>query len=204
MQDTRLFQTVILFSILSFYSCAPRTDALQSRWTQEDGIAIVIDTTYYRIQGATSGDLLAQMKLLGPKDYQSQRYASTEYEISWTYRFKPKGQRCTLGNVGVAIRISLTLPDWNGQDLASDEMKAAWDRFHAAVRKHEEGHRNIALKAAGEVLKKLQSLSGYSNCFDLDGVANYEGKLILSKYQKIQSEFDMQTENGLTQGVHLN
>jgi len=184
-------------------SCAETSSALRSRWETQDGVPVVIDSVYYTVSGSTLVELQSEIERLGPKDGAIQRYATTEYDIRWTYRFRPKGQRCTFAQVDVGARFIVTFPRWNPPGSASAETIEKWSRFVASVRIHEAGHRDLALRAAGRILRKLQSLPGAPSCGELDASASYEGRTILKEFQKLQAEYDDTTSHGATQGVKI-
>ena len=184
-------------------SCAETSSALRSRWETQDGVPVVIDSVYYAVSGSTPEELQSEMERLGPKDAAAQRYATTEYDIRWTYRLRPKGQRCTLAQVEVGARFIVRLPYWNPPQSTSMETMEKWSRFIAGIRLHEAGHRDLALRAAGKILRKLQSMPGTMSCGELDAAANYQGRTVLLEFHKLQAEYDDTTGHGVTQGVRL-
>ncbi len=201
---TRILCVLIQASAFgALQSCAETSSALRSRWETKDGVPVVIDSIYYGVSGSTLEELQSEIERLGPKDGAVQRYATTEYDIRWTYRFRPKGQRCTLVQVEVGARFLVRLPLWNRPGNASEETIEKWSRFVAGIHAHEAGHRDLALQAAGKILRKLQSMPGSMSCGEMDAAANYEGRTILLEFHKLQAEYDDATKHGATQGVRL-
>ncbi|MBI3005441.1 MAG: DUF922 domain-containing protein [Ignavibacteriales bacterium] len=200
----RSFSLLIQFSVFwVLQSCADTSPAFRSRWETQDGIPVVIDSIYYAISGSTLEELQVEMERLGPKDGTIQRYATTEYDIRWTYRFRPKGQRCTLGQIEVGARFLVRLPLWSPQKTVTPQTREKWKTFITSLHIHEAGHRDLALRAAGTILRKLRAMPGQMSCSDLDAAATYAGRTILQEFQKLQQEYDERTKHGLTQGVQL-
>lgn len=194
---------LLTVSTALFHNCGEPTSMLKSRWETQDGVVVVIDTLYYTIEGTTLEQLGEQMRRLGPKDGEIPRYAATEYDIRWTYRLRPRVQRCTLTDIEVGARILVTFPRWDPPDGTALGSWERWQRFSDALRSHEIGHRDLALRAAGKILRKIRSLQGSLSCGDLDMAASFEARSILNEFRNIQAEYDSKTQNGFIQGAHF-
>ena len=70
-----------------------------------------------------------------------------------------------------------------------------------ALRRHEEGHKNIGVKAAAEIERSIAELEPAGNCDDLAETANALGRRIISEYAATEKEYDAQTNFGEAQGA---
>ncbi|MCA1598938.1 MAG: DUF4157 domain-containing protein, partial [Chloroflexi bacterium] len=57
--------------------------------------------------------------------------------------------------VTVDVPITVTLPTWSGRAKAGKKARAEWDRFRAALKKHEDGHVKLAKETLKGVARKM-------------------------------------------------
>jgi hypothetical protein len=87
------------------------------------------------------------------------------------------------------------LPDWSDYSGASPAARANWDSMLAALDAHEQGHVDIAIKVADEL---LQDLPGKS-IDDLDRMVNATTPTMKTRHDA----FDTKTDHGKNTGVVL-
>lgn len=190
--------------------------------TQKTGIAILlaaaicpaltlaepisrVHTSYYYIDGSSATVLAAQLDQAGPKDVDGNRYAGkTRWDVQWKFNHHQEGESCGIKDVTVAVGIAQIVPKWRGQDKpGGGALKARWQKFLAAQKRHEEGHKEHGIKAGGEIEKALLAIKPASNCEDLDKVANAAGEQVTEKYRKQDADYDRRTDHGRKQGATL-
>jgi predicted secreted Zn-dependent protease len=164
------------------------------------GVAGSTDITYYDIHGRTARELVTQLHELGPKLPTGAFWAETRSPIRWTWRTKSdRGGRCTLTQVQVLVRSEMTLPRWVPPADTEPGLYASWQKSMAALQTHEIGHKDIAARAAREILQKLNAVSTF--CTGLSADVNRMTDGIIARERTEQSAYDAQTRHGLTQGT---
>jgi predicted secreted Zn-dependent protease len=164
------------------------------------GVAGSTDITYYDIHGRTGRELVLQLRELGPKLPSGAFWAETHSPIRWTWRTKPDGNgRCTLTQVQVQIRSEMTMPRWMPPADTEPGLYASWQKSMAALQTHEIGHKDIAARAAREILQKLNAVSTFCNGLSAEVSRMTDG--IMARERTEQSAYDAETRHGLTQGT---
>lgn len=161
-------------------------------------------TSYYYIDGASATVLAAQLDQNGPVGADGQRYAGrTRWDIQWKFRHQQQGTACLIKDVAVAVGIAQTLPKWRGEHNGAPALKARWTKFLDALQRHENGHKEYALKTGKEVEEAVLAVKPASNCEDLEASADAVAQAIESKYQALDAEYDRQSDHGRNQGATL-
>ena len=70
-----------------------------------------------------------------------------------------------------------------------------------SLRQHENGHKDIGIKAAIEIERSIAELEPAVDCDELAETANELGQSIISKYAEKEREYDARTNFGETQGA---
>lgn len=161
-------------------------------------------TSYYYIDGPSATVLAGQLDQSGPVAADGRRYAGrTKWQAQWQFNREQKGVTCTLTQVRVVVGISQTLPKWRGEDKGAEALKSAWNRFMQALERHEDEHKQIALKAAREIEAALAATKPASNCEALTDAANAAAQAIIEKYRKADEDLDSRTDHGRSEGATL-
>lgn len=162
-------------------------------------------TSYYYIDGASATVLAAQIDQNGPAEADGKRHpAKTRWDVQWKFNHDQQGETCGIKDVVIAIGIAQTMPKWRGAEKpGSASLKARWQKFVDAVKRHEDGHREHGIKAGAEIEKALLAVKPASNCEDLDKAANAAGEQVIDKYRKRDEAYDQATDHGRKQGVTL-
>jgi len=163
-----------------------------------------LHTSYYYIDGPSATVLAAQLDQNGPPEGDGKRYAGkTRWDVQWKFRHEQQGTVCAMKDVAVAVGVAQTLPRWRGEDKGAAALKARWTRFIEALRRHEDGHKEHALKAGRQIEAAVLAVGPASNCEDLGAAANAAAQAIVTKYQALDEEYDRKTDHGRNQGATL-
>ncbi|MBI4241776.1 MAG: DUF922 domain-containing protein, partial [Candidatus Rokubacteria bacterium] len=153
---------------------------------------------YYQVTGASERELRAQLKALGPERH----HALTKWTLSWSYPFAIEGGRCATGPITVDVKMTLVFPRWTAPASAPPTLRQKWSAALAGLQRHEDGHREIVLRAAHDVLQTLGSLPPYTSCNELKQAASTAGHRILDRSRREHDAYDELTKRGTTQGAH--
>ncbi len=167
---------------------------------------VIVRTDFrpYDIAGSSALELRAAMERLGPKDPVDETpYAGfTRWTIEWSYDYAG-ATTCTLTRVRVVATIQITLPRWRGASSADPAFAAEWARFVGALRRHENGHAEIAKTGARRIARLLGSLPSFRSCVRLERAAESTAARTLVKTRRAELAYDEWTRHGDTQGARF-
>jgi predicted secreted Zn-dependent protease len=158
----------------------------------------------FDIHRATARELRAQLNALGPVGETGLRGDGyTHWRIAWTYDLESSNGRCTANNFRVTLEVRMILPRWTPPPEAAPGLVTLWDQYSAALREHEDGHYQIAIRAADDVRRALAANASAADCRTLqsrlDGAANG----ILDDTRRRQADYDRDTDSGRAQGTRV-
>ncbi|MEW6349106.1 MAG: DUF922 domain-containing Zn-dependent protease [Thermodesulfobacteriota bacterium] len=158
---------------------------------------------FYDVRGSTAAELRNNMNRLGTKASDGKTYDGfINWNVGWRFKYVPTASGCAMTRVQAIVDISYTMPRWVGRHAAPRELRDKWDRFCEALKRHEEGHKNIAVKGASEIERALLTMSS-RDCVQLDAKANALGERLLEKIREREREYDALTNHGITQGTRF-
>ena len=163
---------------------------------------IIITNDYYDIEGRTAAELREQMDRNGVLWTNGNTYdAYTGWNVKWNYRYRVTDHECSIESVATILNVEFRLPRWIDHADGPAALKRKWAAYMQALRRHEEGHKNIGVKAAAEIERSIAELEPAGNCDDLAETANALGRRIISEYAATEKEYDAQTNFGEAQGA---
>lgn len=166
------------------------------------GPEVTIKYDYYDVRGSTAGELKEGMKIYGVRWNDGKRYdAFTGWYVEWGYVFNSMGNLCAIEKVSTKVSVTYFLPRWKDSDGADPGLQERWDRFIDALRRHEEGHKEIAVEAALEIEKGVARLNSYKGCNALRNIADATAQEIIQIFIAQQEAYDERTKHGRTQGA---
>jgi predicted secreted Zn-dependent protease len=162
---------------------------------------IRVSEEFYDIRGSTAQALSLEMRRLGPSSEAGQRHSAyTAWNINWRFHPESRGPACMASWVEVKAEIVITLPRWDPPPEASRELRWQWDTYLAALRAHEEGHRDLAVAAGQQVHIRI---SGFltASCQDFGRLVRREAHRILDQLRADDRRYDEETRSGARQGA---
>lgn len=164
--------------------------------------AVLWSTNYYSVTGTTVREIHQSLRQNRPWKNTSQMDGLTRWRIEWNFSVSPSGNKCRLTSFNTRTTVAITLPRWTAPTNATEDVRSAWERFITALGKHEVGHGQIALAAAGEIQKRAKE-SEDADCAALKQRINGLCQGILEQYRSRDKEYDERTRHGVTQGAVL-
>lgn len=122
------------------------------------------------------------------------------WRVRWEFRYQSGAGSCEIIASTVYLESTVTLPRWRDRERADSALIAEWDRYIGALRTHENGHRDIAYRAAGEIQRALRRVRGPA-CGMVSAEANRIAGAILQRHQRLNREYDEETRHGEAQGA---
>jgi predicted secreted Zn-dependent protease len=99
------------------------------------------------------------------------------------------------------LELEMNLPRWTPPAGARPGLVRSWNIFADAVRRHEEGHRDIAIDAVREVDRRLQGTRTARSCDALRRNLSQIAESVVRDYRAKDDSYDVTTMHGRTQGV---
>lgn len=138
------------------------------------GLDVRDRVVHYWVTGWSGAQLARTMRLNGPRGYA----AYTDWALEWTRE-------------RVRVDVTITLPKWLEPSRPDAALKSEWDAFVAGLRAHEEGHREIAVRAGVAVLALLREGDVQA---DASVARRIEGAIALAR--EAERAFDAETRHG--------
>jgi len=163
---------------------------------------VMINYDYYDIEGRTAAELREQMNIYGVAWTDGNIYdAYTGWDVKWNYQYRLIDESCSILSVTTTLTVVFRLPRWVNYATGTAVLKKKWDAYMQSLRLHENGHKDIGVKAAAEIEKSIAELKPAETCNDLAETANQLGRRIISENAATEREYDAQTNFGETQGA---
>ena len=168
-----------------------------------EGPSIEDTIQYHDVEGDTAAELLASLRRVPYAKPSGDTFAAanTKWRLRWNISVEPTKGGCALESATAAIDVEMNLPRWTPPPGARPGLVKSWDRFTDAVRKHEDGHRGIAIEAVREVDRRLQGTRSARSCDSLRKNLGRIAESVVREYRAKDSSYDVTTMHGRTQGV---
>ncbi len=142
----------------------------------------------YRVEAA---DLESAAKVLNGRE----EWGHFAGRFSWKWTGDAKGNATS---VRIEPTFTITMPSWPAYREQPQPCKDAWDEMWRALRRHEEGHKELFTDALSGLVDQLEALDAATGREIDDLMEKTE-----SAIQSAQSEYDTKTDHGRSQGVVL-
>lgn len=149
-----------------------------------------IQVAYYDVPGRDARTIREGMNRLGPTDAADGErvHAVTRWNYKWRWRRQGGPQGCATTSPEVSLRIEVLLPRPAELDQLNPRVRAQWDAYIVALRRHEFGHVRIARAGRDEIMRSLEGAS----CDDAAALAQAAS----DKVKAASALYDRQTRHG--------
>lgn len=149
---------------------------------------------WYDVAGATPAAVRASLDARRPTDPNDRARvdALTRWSISWQWLGSP-ADPCGLSHATVSFAASVQLPRLTTR--VAPELRRDWDRYVAALARHEAKHVRAAYAARAEVLAALRG----ATC----ATANAAGDAVLAAIHADAKALDQATDHGRSEGARF-
>jgi predicted secreted Zn-dependent protease len=176
---------------------------LRAEPIETEGPAIHDTVEYHDISGDTEEALASALRQLSYAHASGDRFfsANTHWRLRWNFRVESTGRSCHLANATIELDVDMNLPRWKAPPGAAPELVKRWNTFSTALRKHEDGHRDIALTAAREVQARVAKIPPTRDCETLKKNLSRSADATLREFRDKEESYDVTTMHGRTQGA---
>jgi len=158
---------------------------------------------FYDISGSTIDEWRRQMKQNGTRWNDGKVYAAlATWDIRYRYQVSDRDDSYSVKSVKTDVEITYNFPRlvYYGADA---ELVALWGKYLASLKQHEFGHKDLAVKTAGEINEVLAALDSFSSKSKLHQEAGRQADEKLQRLKSVQVAYDDETRHGETQGAIL-
>ncbi len=157
---------------------------------------------YYDVSGDNEKALRCDMSKNGCRWNDGKKYDSiTTWRIKWHYDYDRGPQTCCAESFTASIDIIFRYPKWVQGDGAPQSLVDKWDSYMKNLVTHENGHRDMAVRAAEELSCAVAALPPASSCAELDRNVRALYSEQMRKLSADERSYDDATNHGLTQGA---
>jgi len=155
---------------------------------------------YYRVSGASVGELMASMQSSAPEATQTGTYfARTTWTVEWHGDWTAADSACRVISSQTRLESQMALPRWEAT-AASADLVADWNQFVRSLALHENGHVLNAVAASREVDSRLRSLQAPS-CDVMEATARATIDSVIAVFRAQDEAYDARTRHGEAQGA---
>jgi len=169
-------------------------------------LALTVKVAPYPVYGATGAevrDFIEQKAPVpSPERTGGLHYdAYTSWRIGWSHSEVQAGGRCYVSGAQVTLTVIEVVPQWAPPEGTPAALVARWSAYDAAIRGHEDRHRDIAVAAGHAVVAAVTGLPGAERCEAASAAFDDAARAVLTEYKARQAAFDVETNHGANQGV---
>lgn len=162
------------------------------------GVSVDATMVYYDVNAATLAEIRTDMRRQGPRLQGRTWAAVTRWRYAWRWQYDDRGIACEIRNVRVQLRATIEFPRWRPTAEPDSATLNWWQAMNTGLAEHERGHAQLAMKTAGEIVRRLEGLRG-GPCDALGMQANTVARNLLDQANRQQEEYDRRTQHGATQ-----
>lgn len=166
-----------------------------------DGVEVAQTVAYYPVSGNSPARILAA--LVRPGAFAGKRapehFANVAYTVGWSVQSAGDLRAgCRFESARVTLALRITLPAW--RPVGDAALRTQWQGFERAFAVHEAVHRDIALQAARDVRRAIESTPP-GPCADVAARAGMRARAVLAAADRANQAHDRRTRHGQREGV---
>ena len=109
---------------------------------------------------------------------------------------------CRLTQLNVNVDIDYLLPELKFTDELDETLLKRWKLYSEALFQHEQQHKEYGAEAAIELEKRLLAIPAQP-CTGFETALAETAQQGLNEYEKLEEQYDFDTDHGLRQGIKL-
>lgn len=158
---------------------------------------------YYTVSGDSIRQLQRELQSNGPRDDNGRIvHGLTHWQIEWELVLSGAEGSCTVADVRVGLKTTVTLPRWEPRSHVQPAVVEAWERYLRALRQHEFVHYRHGVKAS-DAIRELAEALPPGDCGDVERAFNIKAMRVMDRYRLLSRVYDERTRHGALQGAVL-
>lgn len=160
---------------------------------------------YYTVRGSTVAELGAALARSGPIGGLVERRGSghTVAQLTWQHTAYAHEHDCRIDAVQVAVATRTLLPHWEQPKRVDRGLVRRWESMLAALKRHEDRHRELGREAGDAVLQALREVTTAADCDALRRRIDSAARRVVRRFRAANRRFDRETDFGIRDGVRL-
>ena len=161
-------------------------------------------SVYYMINGTTIDAIKTDIRKKTPVKHNGRLHAAyTKWNVNWRFWWLESSEGCKITRVATTLDVAYTLPKLEHPAGMPAALLERWENYYSALFDHEQGHKDLGMKAATEIEQAIANMEPRTSCSELERDANELAKAVINKYSRLEKEYDRTTNHGLNTGVIL-
>jgi len=162
------------------------------------GVTVESHLTYYDVTAGTLNDIRRGIREEGPRSQGRRWGAVTRWRLAWTSQTTPVGMgMCELRRVHIKVMTDIQFPRWNPTADPDSALLAWWQQYNTGLAEHERGHALLAVRYAGELVQRLESLHALCAGVHTQATTLFNERVMALNAE--QERYDYATRHGATQ-----
>lgn len=155
-----------------------------------------VTVAYYDVEGRDGPMIRRAIDARRPTDTHDRTRvdAISRWSMRWSLRGSAAGT-CDLDSVVITFAATVTMPRLTSPVMLSPALKADWDRYVAALERHEAGHVRYAYDHRDDVRAAIRA----GSCATVAAA----GKAAIARIAEHDVAYDRETQHGRTQGARF-
>ena len=166
----------------------------------EPDLFVRVYETFYDVEGATVAAVDSSLRSRRPERAHGVAVAEIDWDARLDYRTRDGLAGCRLERVRLELVFTVILPRLATNVDTRSKLASQWERFLAAIKFHEEGHREITVREALELMEELEELRA-SSCSELRRQAAAASDRFVGRARNLNETYDLRTNYGRRDGV---
>lgn len=159
---------------------------------------------HYPLDADSLDGLREQLALRGRHSDSGERvHGLTEVALTTRFELAERPNGCALQEAEVVLELVIWLPEWQPLGSPARGLAARWQSTLRGLHAHEEGHRQLAITAAGELARELAAIGVRADC---SGLRRHAHALLIRHMTRLSlgnERYDQRTASGRRQGATL-
>ena len=152
-------------------------------------------TSYY-VGGVTVDDIRKDILDKAPPNPEGNRRAAfTKWDVQWRWKLDKQEGQCSVVRVASVVGVSMFVPKLRSEEAAPKKLLERWKRYEKALRDHEDGHKDIAVRAGTEIEAAVLGLKAESTCEAVEARAEEVAKGVLENFRKEDDTYSVKADD---------
>ena len=157
-----------------------------------------VATRYYDVDGNGYQTLLESLRRNSPTGY----HGFASWRVNYRYDFAREGNLCRITSIRFTLDGEIMLPRWRPSTPPDAELVRRWERYLAALQRHEQGHVQHGEELVVTARQRILA-NGAQACEALEARTQGSFARVLEAMQGRDREYDERTGHGATQGARF-
>jgi predicted secreted Zn-dependent protease len=141
--------------------------------------------TSYFVGGASAEEIVKDISEKAPPSPDGTRRASfTNWDVQWRWKLDRQDSQCSVAQVVTVVGASMFVPKLRNEGAVPKGLRERWKKYEQGLRDLENGHKDIAVRAAKEIESSLQKLKAEPTCEALEKRAAELANGLLENFRK--------------------